>query len=169
MQKYFFIPFTFLCGLLAACGGPSPEAARNEKAADFALPTLSGGTAHLESLKGRVVLLDFWSMYCEPCEMAAPVIEKIYRRHRDGGLSVIGINVDGSDGEVAQFAAGRRISYPVALDLDGGVRRRYGIMGIPTLILIDKNGMLRRSWFGFDFNFEAELDSSIQALLQEPI
>lgn len=172
MNRYFLVFPVFFSLILAGCqGSPSPQESGDrsvQRASDFALNSPSGASVHLQSFEKKVVLLDFWSVYCGPCEMTAPVLERLYGKYRESGFAVIGVNTDEPGAPVKDFVARHKISYPVALDIEGNVHRRYGVRGLPAMILLDKKGNIRRNWIGYDYSLDEIMESSIKALLQEP-
>ena len=158
---------------LGACSGKpaadaGPEAAAQARGApDFELPDLGGKRFRLSSLKDRVVLMEFWATWCEPCRDSAPYLQRLSERYRGDGLSVVGVNVDAEAGSVARFVTEHRVSYPVVLDPDSQAMELYRVRGIPNLFLVDRQGRLRKRWVGWDDSLIPALEGSIRALLQE--
>jgi len=110
------------------------------EAPDFSLPTLEGQTVTLSALRGRVVFLNFWATWCPPCREEMPSIERLHRELKDQGLVVLGVDVDESPKLVAKFIEDFRLGFPVVLDAGSHVFSRYGVRGLPTTILIDRQG-----------------------------
>jgi len=139
-------------GLPATDAVPTTEAPAE---ADKDLPPLQIETwlhsepLTLEALKGKVVVLDFWSIYCPPCIKLMPHLNGLYAKHKDEGLAVIGITENRKD-EVGPFLEKTPVSYPIAIDrLKGGeaqTQAAYGIVAIPTAFLIGRDGRL--AWKG---------------------
>jgi thiol-disulfide isomerase/thioredoxin len=109
---------------------------------DFSLPYLSGGTAALSSLKGKVVLLNFWATWCPPCRAEMPSMEALYRRFKQAGLEILAVNCAEKTPDVQRFISGNRYSFPVMLDSSGEISGRYGITGIPTTYILDREGKI---------------------------
>ena len=138
-------------------------------AQDFTLPVVTeGGRAgpdrmSLGNLRGKVVLLDFWATWCRPCAITTPSLVRLSHRFRARGLVVIGVNVD-QDGPdaVPYFVRRYGVDYPVVYD-DGNVSQRYNVRGLPTVVLIDRTGHIRRVHTGIAG--EQELASQIEELL----
>ncbi len=111
-------------------------------APDFTLKDLSG-TAHLLSeYRGKTVLLNFTTTWCPYCKKDIPNLKKMYDTYKDQGFELIAIYIQESDKKVASFAEHYELPYTVLLDPDGSVAQTYGVRGVPTKVLIDKNGTI---------------------------
>jgi peroxiredoxin/outer membrane lipoprotein-sorting protein len=130
-------------GTLAAASDPIRP---GERAADFALKTLNGESVALQSLRGNVVVLDFWATWCMPCRVELPAIEKI-RAEFGGDVRFYGVT-DESPETVKKFIEEHRYEMPVLLDSNRGMRRRYGVHKIPALFVIGRDGVVRRQFIG---------------------
>ncbi|MEZ5504222.1 MAG: TlpA disulfide reductase family protein [Halioglobus sp.] len=132
------------------------------------LPKLSGtGEVSLESLRGKVVYLDFWASWCGPCRISFPVLDKLQAELGPDGFEVLAISVDEVEAEARQFLAEVPVSYLVAHDGEGLTPQIYGLMGMPTGYLIDREGIVREIHVGFRKSDGDQLRSSIIALLGE--
>lgn len=119
-------------------------------ATDFELPLigpqgdLGSERLRLQSLRGHPVLIDFWATWCGPCRAEIPILERVYERYRGRGLQVIGVNVDESGPSlVPRFREHFNIQYPLVYDLGGTASRIYRVEGLPTLVLVDRDGAVR--------------------------
>jgi thiol-disulfide isomerase/thioredoxin len=128
---------------------------------------LSGAPPSIASLKGKVALIDFWASWCGPCRMIAPRLSSLKDRLGAQGLAVVGITTDEAE-QAAVFAERHQMRYPVVVDKDGDTSRAYNITGLPTMILVDKTGVVRDVFIGFDPGGDARLEASIRKLLAEP-
>jgi peroxiredoxin/outer membrane lipoprotein-sorting protein len=115
---------------------------------DFALKDLAGRTRKLSEFKGKVVLVDFWATWCGPCRIEMPNIQKLYRKHRAKGLVVLAVNVREEPATVTGFLKKNQYTFPVLLDAEGAVAQQYGASSIPTLVVIDRKGMISDHFVG---------------------
>ncbi|MBK7947677.1 MAG: TlpA family protein disulfide reductase [Deltaproteobacteria bacterium] len=115
--------------------GPAPE---------FALPLLAGGEVELAKLRGRTVILDFWATWCAPCEVQMPILDALWRESSDQGrLMIVGVSVDTDPpASVAKWVEERGFRYPIAFG-DQELAMHYGILGFPSLVVIDPEGRIR--------------------------
>jgi thiol-disulfide isomerase/thioredoxin len=128
---------------------------------------LAGAPASVASLKGKVALIDFWATWCGPCRMIAPRLSALKDRYGPQGLAVVGITTDEAE-QVAVFAERNQMRYPLVIDKDGETSRAYNITGLPTMVLVDKKGVVRDVFIGFDPAGDARLEAAIKKLLAEP-
>lgn len=117
-------------------------------APDFTVPRLGGGTITLADYRGQVVLVNFWATWCPPCRAEMPELEAVYRQHRDAGFVILGVDQAEDEATVRDFVAERGFSWTFALDRDGAVSRDYGALGLPTSVLIDREGRIVYRWSG---------------------
>ena len=134
--------------------GPETESAANapdpnEKAPALSGPTLDGKSLALAGFAGKVVLVDFWATWCDPCKEEIPDLVKLRDRLKDKGFEIFGVSMDEEGAKaVSKFAAKQPISYPVVLN--GGERPPAGwvVPGLPTAYLIGRHGEVLKRWFG---------------------
>jgi thiol-disulfide isomerase/thioredoxin len=117
-----------------------PLLARKRAPPDFSLPLLNGQNRRLSDLKGRVVFLNFWATWCGPCREEMPSMEALQRRFKDRGFEILAVNCQEDREEVAAFMGEQGLSFPVALDGSGKISGSYGIRGIPTTYILDREG-----------------------------
>jgi thiol-disulfide isomerase/thioredoxin len=117
--------------------------------------------------RGKVVLLDFWATWCAPCRVVIPKLGALQQRYGAQGLDVFGISTEDAQ-DVALFAQRMGMQYGVAADTHGQTTRSYGVASLPTLVVIDKRGVVRDVSIGYDPTEDAKLDATIRGLLAEP-
>ena len=137
-------------------------------APDFTLDLLDGGTITLSELRGKAVLVNFWTSWCPPCRLEMPAIEKTYRSYKDIGFVVIGLNLTAQDSEqaAADFAKEIGLTFPIALDRDNAIGNLYRVNALPTSYFIDRNGVIRSVVVGGPMS-EALIQSKVEELLRE--
>lgn len=113
-----------------------------EEAPDFTLKDVAGNEVKLSDYQGKVVLLVFSTTWCSYCRAEVPHLKKLYAKYQSKGLVLLNIDIQESQKKVASFVAKNKISYPVLLDEDGKVSLAYGIQGVPTTVLINKEGII---------------------------
>ncbi|MEN8181059.1 MAG: TlpA disulfide reductase family protein [Myxococcota bacterium] len=163
-----------LAPLLAlGCPGVVPEEVAEEPAAewappapDFSLRDLDGNQVTLETLRGRVVVIDFWATWCAPCVFQIPVLNAFAAAHATEGVTVLGISVD-ADGQeaVRAFAEQHGIAYPVLLG-DESLARQFGAVGFPSLFVVAPDGTLDSSHVGIVE--AATLEAALSRARQRP-
>lgn len=115
---------------------------------DFKVTSLTGETKSRSSLKGKVVLLNFWATWCPPCKQEIPTIEKLHNEMKGQNFEVFAVSVGESPDTVKKFVAQQKMTYPIYLDPQNLLSRTYASQGIPTTYLIDKNGLFIAALIG---------------------
>jgi peptide/nickel transport system substrate-binding protein len=123
------------------------------------LASLGGGRFSLAAHRGRVVFLDFWASWCEPCKESLPLVERYARTHP--GVDVIPVDVGEDRATAAGFARDHGLA-SVALDPDEIAARAFGVSGFPTMVVVDPSGTMRAKWIGFNPAIEAEMATALE-------
>ena len=128
---------------------------------DFSLTDLQGHTLSSDGLRGKVVLIDFWATWCQPCKKEMPGYQKLLDQYGSRGLVVIGFKFDNMPDveDPIKFANGIGVHYPLAVATDDLKQKFGGIEGLPTTMLYDRGGVLRMKLIGFEYtdNIESTL------------
>jgi peroxiredoxin len=143
-------------------GNPAP---------DFTVTSVhpSKGAVTLSHLKGKVVVVDFWGTFCEPCKRSFPKLQGLSAKYKGSGLEVVGISEDEPEDKdkIPSFANAHSARFPLALDEGKTVARRYNPPAMPTSFVIDRKGIVRFAHFGFKDGEEVALEQEIKQLLEE--
>jgi thiol-disulfide isomerase/thioredoxin len=153
----------FLAALALAVVVPLAPRAR---AADDPLPATPAWPL-LSSLKGKVVLVDFWASWCSPCLRSFPWMNELHRRHAGEGLVVVAVNVDQDRALADAFLNSTPAAFRIEFDAAGSLAKRFGVQAMPTSFLIDRRGALRVRHAGFRDAQREERERQIRELLQE--
>lgn len=138
------------------------------RAPDFALPDIDGKVHKLTDYRGKVVLVNFWATWCPPCRKEMPSIQKLYLSLKDQPFAVLALDQGESDNNVFAFMGqlDPEPTFPVLLDRHSQAAHAFGVMGIPTTYLIDKQGFIvHQAVGGRDFNSPA-IRQTIRKLLR---
>jgi thiol-disulfide isomerase/thioredoxin len=134
---------------------------------DFILKSLDGKEVKLSGLKGKVVLLDFWAVWCPPCRMSIPHLVELSDKFKGKGVVILGINLDSNPKNVPAFVKQYKMPYPVLLGGNSPVQEQYGIDSIPSFILLDKSLRVADANRGFAPELAAVWEEQINILLKE--
>lgn len=145
-------------------GGITPAAERKTMP-PVVLPLLDGGTWRLEDRRGQVVVVNYWASWCGPCWEETPGLVKLQRDEGRKGLAVVGVSVDeGGLDNVRGFVRRLGVTYPIALS-QPMAQMAYGLGGVPTTILVDRQGRVAKSYSGAVK--EQDLRADVEVLLRE--
>ena len=149
-------------------GGETPlPAPSGPKAPDFTLKTLDGGQITLSDLKGKVVLVDFWSTTCDPCLAELPELVKLYNERKDKGFEILAVTIDGPEtsAKVPATVKKNKMTFPILLDEDTEAMDRYNPKGeLPFTAVIDKQGHIVLKRAGYQPGDEASWKSLVDAV-----
>jgi len=138
--------FTIIFVLLLACQGISFAADVGEECPKFTLKIIDGEKVQSDAIKGKnPLLLVFWATWCSPCKEKIFELKKIYSEFQPKGLKIIAINpcINDSLKKVKRFIKKHKISYPVFLDEGSIITKRFKINGLPTIVIVNKDGIIR--------------------------
>ena len=129
-------------------GGSTRAPQQHSAAPDFSLPELNGQTLQLSTYRGKVVLLDFWATWCDPCREETPHLVELQNKYRDEGLQIIGISMDDSPEPVREFYQRFHMNYPVVMG-NAQIGELYGgVLGLPIALVIDRDGRVYAKHIG---------------------
>lgn len=163
MAKIFFAGVAVIAAG-AAAWYLGPQVTKASTAPNFTL--YPGGGARpvtLSDLRGKVVVLDFWASWCGPCRAAMPALQRLHEAYRERGVVVLGINVS-ENGDPYQVAADLGVKYTI-LPQGDSVAASYNVSGIPTLLVIGKDGAIALRETGWASSHETRMRDTIEAEL----
>jgi thiol-disulfide isomerase/thioredoxin len=140
-----------------------PKGEIGSRLPDFSVKDLHGREISSADLRGKVVLIDFWATWCQPCKKEMPGYQKLLDRYGSQGFAVIGLKFDtmADTQDPVLFAKKIGVRYPLAVASDELKEKFGGIEGLPTTMLYDRQGILRKKIVGFEYTnvVESELKS----------
>jgi peroxiredoxin len=136
-------------------------------APDFTLDDICGKKVTLSQFKGKVIILNFWSIWCGPCLAEIPSLNKLYLEFKDKGLVVLAIAEDPAEKPVRSYIKEKGLVFPVLMDKERKVYFKYSLYGIPVSFLIDKKGFIVEKFIGErDWN-STQMKGKISSLLKK--
>jgi thiol-disulfide isomerase/thioredoxin len=126
---------------LADSGKSADLSDKNAKPADFHAQPLDGSASvSLGELRGRATIVAFWATWCFPCRYELPLLEKLYRQHRDAGLQVVAVAAEDELARVRKYVAEQGFSFQVLFDGQSAGMKAFGAASVPATFLLDSNG-----------------------------
>lgn len=135
-----------------------------QKAPAFILPG-DNKSINLEKLKGKVVYLDFWASWCDPCRKSFVWMNDMHSRYDSKKFTIIAVNLDASKKDAIKFLEKVPANFDIAYDPEGSVATKYNLKAMPTSYLIDKKGKLVFAHKGYREGDAAEIEEKIRQLL----
>ena len=143
--------------------GRSGKELVGKKTPFFVAPKVGGQLISLEDYKERPLILNFWASWCPPCRDETPGMERVWRKYKDEGVIILGINVQDGEKEAERYISEFGVTFSNALDLDGSITVDYGITGLPVTFFINKKGFVIGRWVGSIS--EEKLDNWVSSLI----
>ncbi|HEY8086489.1 MAG TPA: TlpA disulfide reductase family protein [Polyangiaceae bacterium] len=163
------------CGAASTDGGPGASSGGDtgglvgNPAPDFSVKAISGGsgTVSLKSLRGKVVLVDFWGTFCEPCKKSFPKLQDLNTKYSTSGLKIVAISEDESDDKdkIPGFGDTYGAKFTLGWDEDKSIAKNYKPETMPSSFIIDKKGVVRYAHVGYHDGEEVEVEKEIKELL----
>lgn len=137
------------------------------KAPDISAADINGNTIKLSDLGGKVILIDFWASWCVPCKKSMPHLIETYNRLKDSNFTVIAVNLDTDKEKIFEFQKNNELEIPFAIifDKNSKLPSIYNVEGMPTTVIIDKQGTIRYKEVGYDNEIKEKIDKTINKLL----
>jgi len=137
-------------------------------APDFSLQDLSSQTVTLQQFKGKVLFLDFWAPWCDPCREELPALDVLYKKYVSDGFVIVGLDMDTSENLVKEFLQKVPLTFTILIDSKGAVRWKYRIRSLPTAYIIGKDGIVRYVHMGYGKEYLQMYEKEIVELLNQP-
>jgi len=145
-------------------GNRKPTDLSHKKAPDFTATTIDGERISLSDYSGKkAVLVDIWATWCGPCKMEMPILQKIYEKYSDK-LEIIGASIDDPNKlpDVKKFVKEKNISFKIIHDTSREIARKYPSAGIPFLTVVDIDGNIIKTFYGFSPNIASEIEKILE-------
>ena len=159
-RRAHLISLALLCGLSTAGVG-----AAQQMSAAPSLTTLDGRGFSLDSLKGSVVVLDFWASWCAPCRASFPSLDALQAKYQSQGLRVVGLTLEEDKDAIIGFLDSIPVRFTIARDPSGRAGETFGVVAMPTTFLIDRDGQVAARFEGGDRRAHEKLEAAVAALL----
>lgn len=150
----------------AACLDAAPQVGK--LAPSFTLADVNGKKVSLSDYSGKVILINFWATFCGPCKAEMPSLNNLFLAFKNDGLVVLAISTDDSEKPVQSFIKEKAIAFSVLMDKDQEVYfDQYGVLGLPTSFLIDRDGIIRDKIRGERIWDAPDMNEKIRTLLSK--
>jgi thiol-disulfide isomerase/thioredoxin len=137
-----------------------------EHAPDLVLPLLGEDReVHISEFEGKIIYVDFWASWCEPCRRSLPLYESLNKRLPANRFQLLAVNLDEDAGEASDFLERHPVSYTILSDPAGISARTWSVSAMPSSYLIDSNGRLAKVYIGFESSHIGEIEDDIKTLL----
>ncbi|HEY8072909.1 MAG TPA: TlpA disulfide reductase family protein [Labilithrix sp.] len=153
----------------ASGGGDSKDGAVEvgKHAPDLSIQTVNGqGSISLDSLQGKVAVIDFWATWCGPCKQSFPKLESLSKRHA-GKVVIVGVSVDDDKDGVVPFAKANGASFPIGWDDGHAIANRWHVETMPTTVILDSTGTVRYIHAGYHDDEPEQVDKELLGLVNE--
>jgi peroxiredoxin len=144
--------------------GRKNVSSRSSNTPNFIAKTLDGKPIKLSDFQGKVVLLNFWAVWCGPCKKEVPDLVSLYKKYQDKGFVILGISDMSDLGEIKSFVKEHGMEYPVIVDR-GDISEEFEVEAFPTSVLIDRNGKVVQRYMGYSPVLRSKLEALIQKMI----
>ncbi|WP_068776261.1 peroxiredoxin [Paenibacillus sp. FJAT-26967] len=124
---------------------------KGQIAPDFDLTDLAGNPVKLSEYRGKTVFVNFWATWCPPCRAEMPHMQKVHDKYKDKNVVFLAVNLTHTEEKPAavhEFADNYGLTFPIVLDEEGKVSKKYQIVAYPTTYIVDKQGVIREKYQG---------------------
>ena len=136
-----------------------------EPVSELKLHNRNGSSFSLESLKGQVVVLDFWASWCVPCRTSFPFLDALQARYESQGLRVVGLTLEDNEDAINTFLDAALVRFTIVRDPSGHAGEVFNVVAMPTTFLLDREGRVAARFEGGDKRTHARLESAVSTIL----
>lgn len=154
-------------GLMGLCVMPADAKNISGKAPVFTLKSRSGHNLRLSDYRGQVLLINFWASWCGPCRQEMPLLEKLYKRYKKLGFTIMGVNVDTDSTKANNYLKDMSVTFPIVYDTTNAVSKSYNVNAMPTTVIVDRNGNMRFLHQGYKPGYENNYKKEVVQLIKE--
>ena len=159
------VRITALAAAMLFATAARADLAAGNRAVDFEKRALNGQTVKLSGLRGKVVLVDFWASWCEPCKKELPLLGTLAQKLKAKGIEIVTVNIDDKKENAEAFLRAHNLAaLTVVHDADKSIVGKYEPPKMPSSFVVDKNGVVRQVNAGFDPGDEAKIEKELTAL-----
>ena len=151
--------------LVAAALAAAGRAPADSPPVELTARTRTGGSFALSSLRGRVVVLDFWAPWCVPCRASFPFLDRLREKYAAESLAVVGLTLEESEEAIDAFLEAVPVRFPVVSDPTGRAGEALGVVAMPTTFLLDREGRVAGRFEGGDPKVHERIDAAVAELL----
>jgi tetratricopeptide (TPR) repeat protein len=145
-----------------------PIRGREPFAPDFSFVTLEGESLSNATLRGKVVLFDFWGTWCPVCRESVPMVLNLRKKYRDRPFQIVGVSSDDDEQRCRSFIASKHMDWPEFLDSANLLRQAFDVNSYPTFIVVDRDGVISYNQSGWSPDMQAEMEEVINKALKKP-
>ena len=172
LLSIFIVGFAVACGETSGAGPDTNTAASGSHplvgspAPGFSLDTANGkGKFDLAKVKGKVVVVDFWATWCDPCKKSFPKLQDLYTKYNASGMELVGISEDEENSGISEFGNAHGAKFPLAWDDGKSIAGQWQPKSMPSTFVVDRNGIVRFAHLGYHDGDEAEIEKEVKSLL----
>lgn len=167
MKKVMMSLFLLLLAMAAPRWAVTGQGIIGEEGFNFELKDVNGKTVKRSDFKGKVVVLDFWAVWCGPCQLTLPLLQDLADKYRSAGLEVVGLHVDDRVPpveEIKSYLQARKVSYTNLLSTYK-VDEAYYVYAMPTSYILDRKGKIVQQHIGFSRETPEKLEKELREVL----
>ncbi|MCB9591263.1 MAG: TlpA family protein disulfide reductase [Sandaracinaceae bacterium] len=161
------VPSVLVVASLLAVAASAAALNTGQRAPEIGLRDLNGNNVTIASLRGNVVVVDFWASWCGPCAEEMPVLERLHSTYQGQGLRIVAVSQDRTVENMQGFLNDHHVSFPVVHDGAHAVAGRYSPPRMPSSYIIDRAGVVRHIHEGYRAGDARTMESEIRALLTQ--